>query len=150
MKIAHPLLVIALPVYLVSCNSGSENPIKADDMKSALAGRWELQKEEKNPSDEKGIAYSNQPTDVILKLEKNGYFLLYDTVLNPEWKSKGLPLITERSKGQWDYLDNKLVLNHTGKDTSYLEELEVSKVDDATLITRGKDKKSNIYKTYQK
>lgn len=140
MKIAPLFSALTLSIVLFSCSqSGKEN---------SIAGRWRLEKEEKRPSDDKAVEYANQPTYVILKLDSNGYFLLYDTFIDPSWKSKGLPLIAERSQGQWKLEGKTLKLNHETDDTTYTEMLTVSEVNETTLVTKGQDHKSNVFKTY--
>jgi hypothetical protein len=116
----------------------------------AIVGRWKLTKEERFKSDEKGVEYANQPTNVILHLQNSGYFIIYDTFIDPEWKSKGLPLIQRRSKGQWKLAGKELRLTHLSDDSSYVERVEITSLDDDQLVTLGQDRKSNVYKTYGK
>jgi len=121
----------------------AENP-------KAIVGRWKLTKEERFKSHEKGVEFADQPTNVILHIQNNGYFIIYDTFIDPSWKSKGLPLIQSRSKGQWLIDNGQLQLTHLSDDTSYVERVEITALDSEKLITRGQDQKSIVYKTYGK
>ena len=140
MKITPLFSALTLLLVLLSCSQPKKE--------SSITGRWRLEKEERRPANDKAIEYANQPTYVILKLDSTGYFLLYDTFIDPSWKSKGLPLIAERSKGQWKLEGTTLKLNHETDDTTYTETLKVSEVNDKILVTEGQDHKSNVFKTY--
>lgn len=152
-KLITPTALI-LVLGLTSCGSGTQpenEPVKeGNSMEETLQGRWKLTKEEHKMTREKGVQYSKQPTNVILHIQKNGYFIIYDTFIDPKWKEKGLPLIERRSKGQWQLTDKTLTLNYIEDDTSYAEKLEITKLSDTELVTHGSDKKANIYKTYGK
>lgn len=140
-------------LIIAACSSQTEETTDTDvpiEDANQLMGRWKLTKEERMKSPEAGVQYSNQPTNIVLHLQKNGYFIIYDTFIDPTWKDKGLPLILQRSKGQWELNGKQLSLTHLSDDSSYSEVLEVTSISDHQLITRGKDKKSNIYKTYGK
>lgn len=153
MKAIYTPLMLSALLLLAACSSqtkettGSDAPIENANQ---IMGRWKLTKEERMKSPEAGVQYSNQPTNIVLHLQKNGYFIIYDTFIDPSWKEKGLPLILQRSKGQWELNGKQLSLTHLSDDSTYSEVLEVTSIDDHQLVTRGKDKKSNIYKTYGK
>lgn len=152
-KLITPV-VLTLLIGISSCGE-SEEAKKApateeNSMESQLNGRWKLTKEEHKMTREKGVQYSKQPTNVILHIQKNGYFTIYDTFIDPKWKDKGLPLIERRSKGQWNLSGKTLTLNHIEDDTSFAEKLEITRLNDTELVTHGSDKKANIYKTYGK
>ena len=153
MKTIHTALLIGVLAFTAAC-SGSATENKAGgtpaELSESIVGRWKLTKEERMKTREKGVEYANQPTNVVLHIQKNGYFIIYDTFIDPKWKHKGLPLIQQRSKGQWQVKDKQLMLTHLSDDTTYTEELEVTTLDNTQLITKGKDRKSNVYKTYGK
>lgn len=117
---------------------------------STVTGKWKLTREESKTPESETVEFSGQPSAIILHLQKNGYFIIYDSFTAPEWKKKELPLIQQRSKGQWELKNNQLTLTHLTDDTSFTEELEITSVSDAELITRGKNNRSNVYKTYGK
>lgn len=153
-KLITPIVLILL-IGLTSCggenNADKSEPATEDNsMEETLKGRWKLTKEEHKMTREKGVQYSKQPTNVILHIQKNGYFIIYDTFIDPKWKEKGLPLIERRSKGQWQLNGKTLTLNHIDDDTSFVEKLEIAELTEKELVTHGSDKKANIYKTYGK
>lgn len=147
MKTIYAILILGSGM-LAACSESTEKTTK--ETAQPLEGKWKLQKEERTSTREKGVPYADQPTYVILHIQKGGYFLIYDTFIDPSWKNKGLPMINERSHGQWKIEGKTLTLNHLKNDTSYMEKLQISQLDDQTLITQGSDRKSNVYKTYQK
>jgi Lipocalin-like domain len=146
-----PILFVLL--LATSCTSESTEKTAEEQVtseKTGILGRWKLTKEEQKTTREKGVQYADQPTNVVLHIQKNGYFTIYDTFIDPKWKEKGLPLIQRRSKGQWTLEGKQLSLTHLMDDSSYTEELEITSITSSELITKGKDKKANIYKTYGK
>ena len=153
MKAIYTPLMLSTLLFITACSSQPKETSDTDapiENSTEIMGRWKLTKEERIKSSEAGVEYSNQPTNIVLHLQKNGYFIIYDTFIDPSWKEKGLPLILQRSKGQWELKGKQLSLTHLSDDSSYSEILEVTSVNDHELVTRGKNKKSNIYKTYGK
>ena len=149
MKFSIYLCVLACILFTSSCTNSTANSTEENGT-TEVAGRWKLSKEEQKDTKSDGVAYSKQPTIVILNLQPNGYFQLYDSVTNKDWVKKGIPLIQERSRGQWSYSEKLLVLNHSNKDTSYIEKLTITEIDENQMITRGSNQKAKIYKTYGK
>lgn len=149
-------LLLALTILLFSIPScGDDIPEKtvnkeAGETTISITGRWKLTRSQNTSASNDQVEYADQPTDVILHLQKNGYFIVYDTFTSPSWKQKGLPLIQQRSRGQWTLEGKQLQLNYFSDDSNFTEELEVTKLSQNELVTRGKDKKSNVYKTYGK
>jgi hypothetical protein len=145
--------LIVFSILLIAASCADQKPaddVLADNPK-AVVGRWKLTKEERTGKNhEKGVQFANQPTNVILHIENNGYFTIYDTFIDPAWKKKGLPMILRRSKGQWELSGQTLALTHLSEDTSYTEKVEITSINDEELVTKGQDKKSNVYKTYGK
>ncbi|HLP54550.1 MAG TPA: lipocalin family protein [Fluviicola sp.] len=153
MKLNYITPILFTLLLMASCTGEAADKTienQPASVKEDILGRWKLTKEEQRTSREKGVQYANQPTNVVLHIQKNGYFIIYDTFIDPAWKSKGLPLIQRRSKGQWQLEGKQLTLNHLMDDSSYTEELEITSITDNELVTKGKDKKANIYKTYGK
>jgi len=153
MKAIYTPLMLSALLFITACSSQTKEAPDTDspiENSTEILGRWKLTKEERIQSSEAGVQYSNQPTNIVLHLQKNGYFIIYDTFIDPSWKTKGLPLILQRSKGQWELNGKQLSLTHLSDDSTYSEILEVTSVNDHELVTRGKNKKSNIYKTYGK
>jgi hypothetical protein len=151
MKTNYILLIVFSILLTASCADNTPADAVLTDNPKAIVGRWKLTKEERTGKNhEKGVEYANQPTNVILHIQNNGYFTIYDTFIDPAWKKKGLPMILPRSKGQWELSGNTLALTHLSEDTSYTEKVRITTINDDELITRGQDKKSNVYKTYGK
>lgn len=153
MKSIYTLILLSGILLATSCTQSKPDAPAADTLTQnpqAILGRWKLTKEEHIKTREKGVEYANQPTNIILHIQKNGYFIIYDTFIDPKWKLKGLPLIERRSKGQWELKGKQLTMTYLDDDTSYTETVEITSVNNVELITRGKDKKSNVYRTYGK
>jgi hypothetical protein len=153
MKAIYTTLLFSALLLTTSCTENTPekatNGVLSEDPK-VIVGRWKLTKQERSKSAEKGVPYADQPTSIILHIQDNGYFTIYDTFIDPKWKSKGLPLIQRRSKGQWKLDGKQLVLMHLSDDTSYTEQVEITTINSDELITRGQNQKSNVYKTYGK
>ena len=145
----HCLLLILTAVFLSSCSSKNQNGL-LEENENPIIGKWKLQYLQNNERSNKEIDLKKQPTQVILSILDGGYFVLYDTFTDPRFNQKGFSRISEISKGQWEFLeDKKLILHHNGQDTVIVEELLVTVLNKNTLVTKGKNKKASIYKTYQ-
>lgn len=145
------LILITFGLLIYSCkesipSSSNENEEFNDN---PIVGKWKLHsKESSNPSNKMDL--KAQPTEIILSLMDGGYFVIYDTFVDPRFNQKGFNRISERSKGQWEFIDNKrLILHHNFDDSTRIEELFVTLLNKNTLVTRGENKKSTIYKTYE-
>jgi hypothetical protein len=148
MKFFSTLILFGLFAHFSSCSSpaGTEKPEKQEA--PSIVRKWKLQSHENKSFAGDKLDLSSQPTDIILSLRQEGYFVIYDTFTDPRFKTPGLNRIQQRSKGQWKQEGDKLILHHTNGDSSYTEELYVTELNKNTLVTKGKDKKSLIYKTY--
>ena len=156
MKNIFILLIFASAIIMSSLNSCSGNKKELEivdeeeENDNPIVGKWKLHglqnKELKDPE----VNLKNQPTEVILSLMEGGYFVIYDTFIDPRFSQKGFNRISETSKGQWEFIDNKkLILHHNSDDSTRIEEMDVTMLNKNTLVTKGKNKKSNIYKTYE-
>ncbi len=141
MKIINLFSLLLLIAFGISCSTSQPD-------NDQLIGRWKLSKQEE--SSNKTIDFKNQPTQVILHLQKNGYFVYYDTVVNETWRKTGVPAMQVRSRGQWELQGNTLKLSHSTADTDYVEKLTVHSISDNELITKGSDKKSKVFTTFGK
>ena len=143
------LLSFYLLLLLASCSTESKEVEKAAEQeKMSVTGRWVLIKSEDSGS--RKTNHQNQPSDVILNMRKNGFFIVYDTFVDPKWRKKGLPLIQERTSGQWKLEDSLLTMIHEDKDTSYSEDFKVIRCDGNELVTERSNKKTIVYRTYGK
>lgn len=114
----------------------------------AVTGRWVLIKSEDSGS--RKTDHQNQPSDVVLNIQKNGFFIVYDTFVDPKWRKKGLPLIQERTSGQWKLDDSLFTLMHRDKDTAFSEDFKIVRCDGTELVTERSNKKTTVYRTYGK
>jgi hypothetical protein len=150
MKNSIPFILILFILFSCSNNEQNKEQIIEETNENPIVGKWKLNTHKNKSSDNKEIDLKSQPTEVILSLMDGGYFVVYDTFIDPRFNQKGFNRISERSKGQWEFIDNKkLILHHNFDDTTRVEEMEVTLLNKNTLVTKGKDKKSNIYKTYE-
>lgn len=136
-------------LLFASCTTDPQKAENAPEQPTiSIIGRWVLSKSEDSGS--RKTNHRNQPSDVVLNIQKNGYFIVYDTFVDPKWHKKGLPLIQERSSGQWELNDSVLTMIHEDKDTSYRENFKIKICNGNELVTEHSGKKTTIYKTYGK
>ncbi len=136
-------------LFFTSCSTDVQKVENAPEQsKLSITGRWVLIKSE--DSDSRKTNLQNQPSDVILNIRKNGFFIVYDTFVDPKWRKKGLPLIQERTSGQWELKDSLLTMIHDDKDTSFREKLKVVRCNGTELVTERSNKKTTVYRTYGK
>lgn len=142
--------IYTLAISLLSMYSCSTETSTETEETKTIVGRWTLISEEKAPSNKSAAYDSEEQSMVVLHLQKNGYFMEYDTILEPEWKKKGLHQIERRSKGQYTYQGNTLTLNHSTNDTAYSEVMTVNKLAENELTLVFKNNSATITKTYKK
>lgn len=133
-----------------ACNTDSNSVEKqSSDVNSQaqVIGKWQLTKTEdshKKRTENQGLSL------IVMSIQKNGYFIVYDTFIDPSWKKKGLPLIEERAAGQWNLEGDQLTLNYNKEYEGRKEILNITKLTDNELITKNQNAKSTIYKVYGK
>ncbi|WP_294672163.1 hypothetical protein [uncultured Fluviicola sp.] len=143
------LLLFFTLLLFVSCSTNTEKvETKTEQKKMSIIGRWVLIKSE--DSGFRKTDHQNQPSDVVLNIQKNGFFIVYDTLVDPKWRKKGLPLIQERTSGQWKLEDSLLTMIHDDKDTSFTEDFKIVRCDGDELVTERSNKKTTVYRTYGK
>ncbi len=143
------LLSLFMLLLLASCSTGTKEVENVPAEKEiSVTGRWVLIKSE--DSDSRKTDHQHQPSDVVLNFKKNGFFIIYDTLVDPKWRKKGLPLIEKRTSGQWKLEDSLLTMIHDDKDTSFSEEFKIVRCDGKELITERSNKKTTVYRTYGK
>lgn len=125
--------------------SGSQN--SKQTINDLVIGKWQLTKTEDESSRSR---MENGLSKIVLNIQSNGYFIVYDTFVDPSWKKKGLPLIEERASGQWEKQGSKLILRYSDEDNNRVEELEITKLSSNELITKNKYSKAAVYKVYGK
>jgi uncharacterized protein YcfL len=136
-------------LLLASCSAETKEAKNATKQgEISITGRWVLIK-----SEDAGIRkkdHQNQPSDVVLNFRKNGFFIIYDTFVDPAWRKKGLPLIQRRTSGQWKLDGDALTMIYDEKDTSYSENFKIVRCNGKELVTERSNKKTTIYRTYGK
>lgn len=146
---AFNLLSFSILLLFASCSTETQEVENAAAQKKmSIVGRWVLIKSEDSGS--RKTDHQNQPSDVILNIRKNGFFIVYDTLVDPKWRKKGLPLIQERTSGQWELRDSLLTMIHQDKDTSFTEDFKVIRCDGSELVTERSNRKTTVYRTYGK
>ena len=113
-------------------------------LEELLANRW-VYKERVNNEGTKRIEFGDENSERIIKLEPNGHFMIYDSIINQEMINSGVPRIAKKSTGQWEILDNKLILNHIENDTIKKEELSIDKIENRELVTSTKNREKVTY-----
>ena len=113
-------------------------------LEELLANRW-VYKERVNNEGTKRIEFGDENSERVIKLERNGHFMIYDSIINQEMINSGVPRIAKKSTGQWEILDNKLVLNHIENDTIKTEELSIDKIENRELVTSSTNREKVTY-----
>lgn len=146
-------LLVAISFGMFSCDSASSNsknelePAIEMQTDHKVIGKWQLTKTEdgsKKSNENKGLSV------IVMDIQKNGYFIVYDTFTDPNWKKKGLPLIEQRASGQWNLEGENLTLTYSEEQDGKVEQLTVTKLTSNELITKNAKAKSTVYKTYGK
>lgn len=152
MKI-YQLFIVSFTL-LLSCES-EEQATTNDDQQTVienneptieelLTNRW-VYKERVNNEGTKRIEFGDEYSERIIKIENNGHFMIYDSIISEEMAATGVPRIAKKSSGQWELVDNKLTLFHSEKDTIRREELIIDKVEKGELITSTKSRGKVTY-----
>ncbi|MBI1838519.1 MAG: hypothetical protein HYR91_14745 [Flavobacteriia bacterium] len=127
---------------IVSCGNNdikNENPITSskESSENTIVGKWKLIQEKSDGS-----------SDVMLHIEKSGYFEV-NTVLNdPKFAKAGIDKIQPISKGQWKIENGVLILNHINQDQIKKEDFEIIKCDSENLKIQNKNKNIHSYIPY--
>jgi hypothetical protein len=136
---------LAMSFLMMACTSTETSEEKT----ASISGRWKLSGEEQTPNKEKAIDLEKQPTVVVMHLQQNGYFIIYDSFVDPDWQKKGLPKIQQRSKGQWIYENSELTLNNTG-DSAFSKVFKVANLESDKLVIEETVNGKTIKKSYSK
>lgn len=155
---ALTVILSFLGLFLISCeetnNVDSESLVKKDadnkatkevTMEEALSKRW-MYKERVSTDGTKKFTYGNESSDVVLRLDNNGYFIIYDSITDPNLIEKGVRKIEQRSSGQWELLsDDLLVLRKISNDTVIVDSLNIDSIEEGKLITKTINKNKITY-----
>ena len=125
----------------VSQESVSKEVTKHD----LIARRWRYNERTISESEEV-MKFGDESSDVILRLEPNGFFMIYDSITNQDIIDKGIKRIEQRSSGQWDLIgDDVLILRKIESDTIIIDSLKIEKLDDNSLVTETKNRNKITY-----
>lgn len=153
MKKLTKILFVAAVTLFTACNSTTLESKSAEKEQventelPMVVGKWRLTKTEdssKKSKEQQGLSV------IVMDIQKNGYFIIYDTFVDPNWKKKGLPLIEQRASGQWNLEGENLTLTYSEDQNGKVEELQVTKLTSTELVTKNEKAKSTVYKTYGK
>ena len=145
-KILFSFILMGLLSGLIACDNTSEPKNEVE----SIQRKWTLFKTENRSENYESKEFSGQPIEIIMSLDNNGYFIIYDTFLDPKFEGAGINKIQQRSKGQWSYEDDILKLHHITDDTAFTEILKITSLDSKELVVQGENDKKNIYRTYNK
>lgn len=116
-----------------------------EDIQSMLVRRWKFN-ERTSPDDKESMKFGDESSDVVLRLEPNGFFMIYDSITDERIIEKGLKRIEQRSSGQWDLIDEKvLILRKITSDTIIIDSLRIEKLDKLNLVTETKNNNRITY-----
>jgi len=135
-------LFLGLFVFL-ACDSKKTSTSNKAIVKKYLTKRWVL-------TNENGVLENGLPSHVILSLEDNGYFLVYDTIIDNRFLAAGIKRIQPISKGQWKMEKNQLILNHLLPNLSHTEIFLIKSLDRNKLVTIDDKKIRHIYTNLHK
>ncbi len=141
MKVTVYLFLLSLTTLLIGCNSGVPS-------KEALNGKWLLEKQE--TENQQPVTFDKKPTQIVLDVEANGYFLMYDTLIVDEWANTGVPRKQERARGQWELKNHELILNHLSPDKNTVEHYSIDALASDKMVLSLKTKSGTVISTYSK
>lgn len=133
------IVFIVGTVVLSSCSPKSDGTQDSKETKvdqKSLAKRWTL-------SDDRDK--NKNVIEVILSLEENGYFIIYDTITDKKFIAAGINKIQPISKGQWKVNDGKLMLSHIMDDSTRVEEFSIKSLNLDKLVIIGSNNKKHTY-----
>jgi hypothetical protein len=137
---------IGLVVLLLSTHSCSDSKNNSDETpvfeSKLIAKKWTLASDpnKKTPA-----------SLVIMSIHENGYFQVYDSIIDPKFINAGINKIQFISRGQYNFDGKKLILNHfddNGKNNK--ESFKVPTLTDEKLILIDLNKISHTYSTHKK
>lgn len=144
----HYIFIFAL-LLTASCDNTEKEQIEPDKKNSdeitttdkdltpseMLSKRWVLIKRT-SIDGKKVIEFDENNSSIITFFEDNGYFRVYDSLTDHD-KAHGVKKIEQRQSGQWEIIEDKLILRYTRPDTVIVEEHIVEKLEDSELVLRS-------------
>ena len=141
-------------LFITSCGDGNEEITTDANEKEELVEktkeellmrRW-MFKEITSSDGEKSFSYDGSSSDVVLRIDKNGYFIIYDSITDLTITDKGIKRIEQRSAGQWQLINGDLLLlKKIFNDTIITDSLIIKELNDTKLVTASDSKKKITY-----
>ena len=130
--------LLAIIFSIFSCSNSNDGIKNSTVFESKLIARkWKLASDSNN---------KKHPALIIMSMHENGYFQIYDSIIDPKIISAGINKIQFISRGQYKFDGKKLVLTHFEEEIdNYKETFNVPTLTDEKLILIGKNKKINTY-----
>lgn len=127
-------------------NTGVEDASQLEKTREALlVRRWRFN-ERRSADGQSTVKYGDQSSDVVMRLERNGFYMVYDSITDQRIVDKGVRTLEQRHSGQWNLIDeNMLVLQRIGSDTIIFDTLIIDLLDDNELITTTKNNNKITY-----
>lgn len=152
------IILMGLSLLFTSCEDKGHEETSPDEnknteeqsakeltMEEALSKRW-MYKERTSTDGEKKFSYGDESSDVILRLDHNGYFMIYDSITDQRIIEKGVRRIEQRSSGQWELLsEDLLVLRKISNDTVVVDSLQIESIRNDKLVTSTINKNKITY-----
>jgi hypothetical protein len=150
--------LIALGFLFLACEQSDDKEVKDSIEKEGegvdayektrealLVRRWRFN-ERKSADGKSSMKYGDQSSDVVMRLEENGFYIVYDSITDQRIIDKGVRTLEQRHSGQWNLIDeNTLVLQRIASDTILFDTLMIDKLDDNELVTTTKNKNRITY-----
>lgn len=117
---------------------------KEHNLEEILTRRW-VYKEKTSEDGKEKFSYADSPSDVVLRLDENGYFMIYDSITDPKFVKKGVRRIEQRYSGQWELSkDDILIMRKILNDTIIVDSMLIREANHNELITSTMNRKSSI------
>lgn len=133
--------ILSLALFGSACSGSSKKTEEGQNKNNpelSIVGSWELVKRRDANNQEKN--FEGAQANIIVSIEKTGYFHIYDTLKNEKWLTGDLHSIQTRRIGQWTYEDSTLNFMYQDKDSSYPEKIIITKLTgDEMIIKRNKN-----------
>ncbi|MNV78179.1 hypothetical protein D3C71_1716550 [compost metagenome] len=94
--------------------------------------------------------FEGAAANIIVSIEKKGYFHIYDTLKNEKWLSGDLHSIQTRRIGQWTYKDSILNFMYQDKDSSYSESIVITKLTMSEMIMKRNKNKFTTFSYFKR
>ena len=122
----------------LSCSSSGDSSKNSSEIDTSfLPKKWILTDDLTDES----------PTMIIMSIEENGYFQIYDTILDTKFVEAGIKMIQPISKGQWKTDGDNLILTHFTPEDENPTIYKIKSLASNKMVTIGSNNKTHIYKS---